>query len=213
MTELFLVRHGETEWNRQRRIQGRTDIPLNATGRAQALNTASLLAAQHWDAIVTSPLMRAHETAEIIANTLKLKLEVMDALTERDYGEAEGLTGAQLDARLPSPDPAPDRESREHVTHRVQAALITLSEQRPGQRILAVTHGGVIRSLLLAIDPVGGAHRREPITNGSVHSFRTEGRALRLVQFDDPLEASTVGDPEENIERQNVIEQREGSEG
>ena len=67
MTELYLVRHGETDWNRQRRIQGLTDIPLNETGRRQARDTGMLLRRRRWDGVFSSPLSRAVETASIIA--------------------------------------------------------------------------------------------------------------------------------------------------
>jgi uncharacterized phosphatase len=84
MTLLYLVRHGETDWNRQRRIQGSTDIPLNATGRDQAARTARLLGRRSWDAILTSPLSRAVETASIISGELGLGApEVLEDIAER----------------------------------------------------------------------------------------------------------------------------------
>lgn len=211
MTELYLVRHGETDWNRERRIQGRTDIPLNDTGRAQARSTAGLLATQAWDAVLTSPLLRARETAEIIGARLGIAPESLDLLIERNYGEAEGCTDAELDERFPGERTPSGRESREEVVARVLPALELLSRERRGQRIVVVSHGGVIRSLLLAIEPVGGVHESEPITNGSVHSLRWEDGGLRLLQFDDPLETSTLGDLETDIERQNAIEGREAT--
>ena len=90
MTSLYLVRHGETDWNAQRRIQGSTDIPLNATGRAQAATTGRLLARREWDGIYSSPLSRAFETASIIATEIGLdRPSTIDEIVERNYGAAE----------------------------------------------------------------------------------------------------------------------------
>src|SRR5690554_6813123 len=116
MTLLYLVRHGETDWNRARRIQGLTDIVLNDTGREQARATGRLLARRQWDGIVSSPLARAAETAQIIAGELALSAPtLLDSLTERNYGDAEGLTDEELSARYASATPITGRESREAV--------------------------------------------------------------------------------------------------
>ncbi|MBX9717325.1 MAG: histidine phosphatase family protein, partial [Microbacteriaceae bacterium] len=102
MTVFALVRHGETDWNRERRIQGSTDIPLNDTGREQARATGALLSSRRWTALVASPLSRAAETAKIIGEHVGLgDPELEQRLAERDYGEAEGLTGPEIDAKFP----------------------------------------------------------------------------------------------------------------
>ena len=119
MTELYLVRHGETDWNREHRIQGSTDIPLNDTGRGQAATTGRLLARRQWDAIVASPLSRAFETASIIAREVGLgEPEIEPAIVERNYGAAEGMTGFEIDALYPDGTDVPGRESREDVVTR-----------------------------------------------------------------------------------------------
>ena len=98
MTRFFLVRHGETEWNRIHRIQGSSDIPLNDTGRAQALNVGGVLSRHRFDLIVSSPLSRAMETATIIARRMGMPLPLpVQSLVERHYGEAEGCTREDLD--------------------------------------------------------------------------------------------------------------------
>lgn len=201
---LYLVRHGETDWNRQRRIQGSTDIPLNGTGRQQAHATARLLARRRWDAVFSSPLSRAFETASIIAAELGLPQPTpLDALVERSYGQAEGFTDRELDRLFPGDTPVPGREAREDVTERVLPALLGLASSRPGERVVVVSHGGVIRAVLGAIEPEGeyGA-----ITNGSVHSFRYDDGSLSLVAFDDPIEFAS-GDGED-VRAQNAMERR-----
>lgn len=214
MTQLYLVRHGETAWNRELRIQGRSDVPLNDIGRAQARATARVLSSRRWDAIVTSPLARASETAEIIARELGLPAPVLfDALTARDYGEAEGLTDAELDTRYPGPARVPGRESRADVNARVLPALTSLAQASPGGNVLVVSHGGVIRSLLVALGPEPGDHHSEPITNGSVHSFLYVDGDLTLIQFDDRIEARTAGRDTDDIVHQNALEGREGAAG
>jgi probable phosphoglycerate mutase len=149
MTRFFLVRHGETEWNRIRRIQGISDIPLNETGRAQAAALGDILAAHSFDLLVSSPLSRALETASIIAQRLAMpKPLIIPDLIERNYGEAEGSNGADLDERYPAGTEIPGREERSDVTKRVVRVLHDLAIRHPHADVLAVAHGGVIRSVV-----------------------------------------------------------------
>lgn len=205
---LYLVRHGETDWNLHHRIQGSTDIPLNETGRAQARATGRLLASRTWDAIVASPLSRAFETASIIAAENGLGTpSTLDAIVERHYGEAEGLAEDELGARFPGDTPVPGRETREAVAERVLPALMALAESHPDQSVIVVSHGGVIRSVVNVIDP---EHSHGMITNGSVHSFRYEDGAFRLIAFNDPIEVESLayGD---DIDEQNAVEARDSA--
>jgi uncharacterized phosphatase len=182
MTDLVLVRHGETEWNRLQRVQGRTDIPLNETGREQARATAQRLTGEHFDAVVASPLSRAAETARIIADGLGLgPVELVDDLVERHYGEAEGMTGQDIDARWGGRLEA--QESRVDVIARVKPALLAIAERHPDQRVLVVSHGGVIGSLVRDATGWVWPERGEQIVNGSDHLFRVVGDGLELVEF------------------------------
>jgi uncharacterized phosphatase len=215
MTLIFVVRHGETDWNRQRRIQGSTDIPLNSVGREQALATGRLLALRNWDAIITSPLLRARETAEIIASvTGRHSLQSLDDIAERRYGDAEGLTYEQVEAQFPGDSPVPGRESRESVALRAVPALITLADRYPGQSIVVVSHGGVIRSLLVATAVAGvtadspGIHT-DPIRNGSIHTFRHTDGALDLISFDDPIVEASSHFADLALGDQNAVERRD----
>ncbi len=182
MTDLVLVRHGETEWNRLGRVQGLSDIPLNETGRRQARDAGRRLRSQHWDAIVASPLARAAETAEIIAREVGLPgPELVEALVERNYGEAEGLTGEEIDRRWGGELKA--RESRESVLERAVPALVALAERHPDSRVLVVTHGGVIGSLVRSTTDWAWPEHGVRIENGSDHVFRVEDGRISLVTF------------------------------
>ena len=151
-----LIRHGQTDWNRDDRLQGSSDIPLNATGRAQAVETAALLADQGLAAIVSSPLARARDTARIIADILGIELGASyDDLIERDYASFEGTV-----ASGPMPDEPdaeyPDIESRESVTVRGMRAIDEIRDTRlpidgPDATIAAVCHGTIIRYVLSEI--------------------------------------------------------------
>lgn len=207
MTAFALVRHGETDWNRARRIQGSTDIPLNDTGRAQAAAAGELLQGRQWSRIVASPLSRAAETAAIIASAVGMPAPELDgAFVERNYGEAEGFTGAELDERFPDGAEVPGRETREAVAERVVEALHRLAAEHPGESIIVVAHGGVIRSVLETVAP--GRHR-EPITNGSVHSFLHADGDLTLSRFDDPVDEQSIFPLAEDFEEQNALARRE----
>lgn len=184
MTELILVRHGETDWNFEKRIQGSTDIPLNETGRAQASAAAERLAAEHWDAIVTSPLGRAQETARIIARRLGLGEPQVDGrLVERAYGEAEGMDAAALAERFPGMEGVPGIEKRSDVTRRVLPALEGIALEHPGERVLIVAHGGVIGSLVRYVTEKALPAAAVRIPNGSDHRFRYVDGMLVLETF------------------------------
>ncbi|MCY7412182.1 MAG: histidine phosphatase family protein [Salinibacterium sp.] len=206
---LYLVRHGETHWNLERRIQGSTDIPLNDTGRGQATATGKLLAQRHWDAIITSPLSRAVETGQLIAREIGFGEPIQNAaIAERHYGEAEGMAIAELAERFPGDAHVPGRETREQVVARALPALIRIAERHPGGSVIVVSHGGVIRSILGAVDP---DTEHPAISNGSVHSFRHVDGSFELLAFNDPIDDESLALAATPFEEQNPIEQRENA--
>ncbi|MDQ0678518.1 putative phosphatase [Arthrobacter pascens] len=146
LTTFALIRHGQTDWNAQRRLQGSTDIPLNDTGRDQARDAVAVLSGYEWDAIVSSPLSRAAETADLIAAGLGLSVaRRVPELTERRFGPAEGLqAGPELDA-LRIPNGFRGAESEDEAACRGLAALEGLAEEFRGRRVLVVAHGTLIR--------------------------------------------------------------------
>ena len=139
MTELLLVRHGETDWNADGRLQGHTDRPLSDFGREQARRLADEIAGEQFDAVYASDLARARETAEIVAERLQLTV-VLDAdLREKDWGNWEGLTSAErVGVELVG-------ESTESHQKRMLAALGQIAARHPYGRVLVVTHGGSMR--------------------------------------------------------------------
>lgn len=214
MTLLYLVRHGETDWNRARRIQGSTDIPLNDLGRSQAREAGDLLARRRFVAVVASPLSRATETGSLIAERLGLPApELVAAVAERRYGEAEGLTGTQVEARFPAGTPVPGRESRAALVARVLPALADIARRHDGGSVVVATHGAVIRAVVNHVSPDTDAHLGVPIRNGSIHSFELVGDALTLREFDDPIEVESEQPGTYAFEYQNVLERDGADEG
>jgi broad specificity phosphatase PhoE len=145
VTTILLARHGETDWNRDGRYQGWADPPLNETGRAQARVLAEQLRTTPFDAVYSSDLRRAHETAEIVAATHGLDLVADTGLREIDVGSWSGLTREEIEERFRGE--RPDGESREEHTARVLGAVERIARANPGRRILVVTHGGTMRAL------------------------------------------------------------------
>jgi len=209
-TLLYLVRHGETDWNAARRIQGSTDIPLNDTGRAQAAATASLLARRRFDAVVASPLSRAFETGAIVADRLGLDAPSTYAgLAERSYGEAEGLTDAEVQERYPHDD-VPGRESRSALLARVTETLGEIAVRFDAGTVVVATHGAVIRSVVNAASPGTADRHSTPIRNCSVHSFRWDPERFHaeLVRFDDPIDDVSEAPGRYAFDYQNPLERR-----
>ncbi len=182
VTQITFVRHGQTDWNLQRRIQGLTDIPLNDTGRAQARRAGKELVGGEWDVVVSSSLSRARETAEIIAEQIGLPVpNVVEGLQERAHGDMEGMTFEERQAAFPGDAVVPGLESRDAVIDRVLAALDGLAHVTGGIRILAVSHGGVIGSLIRHATAGQQPTAGQVIANGSYHDFNWSEGSLSLV--------------------------------
>ncbi len=166
MTEVLLVRHGQSEWNAVGRWQGQADPPLTDLGRRQAAHAVAGVREAQVGAIVASHLQRAQETAAIINLGLNIGTVATEPdLCERDAGEWTGLTRVQIEQAWPGyldrpnrgqeashPNPAPPRrppmwESDQALLQRVTSALANLYDRAPDDRILAITHGGVIYAI------------------------------------------------------------------
>jgi len=145
VTTLLLVRHGETDWNADGRLQGHTDRPLSDFGRRQAQQLAAELEGEELEAIYSSDLARARETAEIVAERVGLPVALDPDLREKDWGNWEGLTSVERD-RVEFVG-----ESTEAHQQRMLRALQRISEHHPGDgRVLVVTHGGSMRRVQTA---------------------------------------------------------------
>jgi broad specificity phosphatase PhoE len=162
---LFLFRHGETDWNREGRLQGQTDTPLNATGLAQAQALTERLRGHRLDAVVSSDLARAWTTAQIVAEGLGVPLIREPGLREAQIGEAEGLFwpevksrfGETLTERWFTDDDAafPGGETGLETRTRGLAALRRFSAAQPYRRIGVSTHGAMVRQLMKHALPPG----------------------------------------------------------
>ncbi|GAA2041367.1 histidine phosphatase family protein [Agromyces tropicus] len=146
--QLALIRHGQTDWNLDGLMQGRTDIPLNSTGRTQAADAVRAFDPNEWDVVVSSTLGRARETAAILADGLGLQVVgEYDDLVEQDFGAAEGTLVSQIDERWPGRE-FPGKEPEHEVGPRGVRALDRIADEHGGARVLAVAHGTLIRHLL-----------------------------------------------------------------
>ena len=151
MTETIigLLRHGQTDWNIDFRLQGTTDIPLNETGRSQAVEVAEHISAADWDGIVSSPLSRAVDTAQAVAERIGLTpSEVEPLLMERAFGIGEGLTYDEWREKVRDLSEIPGGESLTELADRVWLLLATLLEKHRGRRVLTVSHGALIRKII-----------------------------------------------------------------
>jgi uncharacterized phosphatase len=165
-----MVRHGETEWNAQGRLQGREDIELNDEGRRQAGKIAEYLSRTHWDAVVSSPLKRAYETAQIIASRLSIgDIGVEEQITERDYGEASGLWPE--DRRNRFPDGIPGQEDFEILRQRAMAGLKKIVNCHLGKRIIVISHGALTNSILYTLSEGEFGSFKTRLKNGCINQI------------------------------------------
>lgn len=198
MNRILFIRHGQTSFNEEGRLQGWLDIPLNETGRLQAGLTARRLAQMRFDAIYSSDLERSVTTAQIIANRLKDPPQItpLKGLREFDYGRWAGLIFPEIEEQFPDDLQAwndnledfilPEGESLAQFSERVQSTIQETLKDKDNQSILAVTHGGTIRALLCAALGVPPSHfRRLSIEPTSLTEIHYEGSSAVVYSVND----------------------------
>lgn len=195
-TRVIALRHGETMWNVDTRIQGQTDIPLNPTGRWQAQRLAQALGEEGISAVYTSDLSRAHETAQTLSTALGVSLQADEGLRERAFGEFEGLTYDQIAARWPDAsrrwrqrEPEFGPRGGETLSTFYQRCVDTahrLAMLHPGQTIALVAHGGVLDCLYRAATRLDlSAPRTWKIGNASINRLLHSEEGFHLVGWAD----------------------------
>ena len=205
MTEVVLVRHGETEWHADNRYAGRTDVALTPLGLRQAETLAGWAASARLDAIWCSPLSRARDTAAIVARATGHALRVDDRLMELDFGQGEGLTSDDMRSRFPDrlaafhadpvADHLPDGEDPREAVLRADACMDDVVAAAPDGRVLVVAHTTLIRLLLCHLIgvPISDYRRVFPsVRNGALTEIRLRDGVTSLIQFNTPPSATPV---------------------
>jgi len=193
--KIILIRHGETAWNAERRLQGHLDIPLNAEGERQARLLAGALAAEPIDLIVSSDLQRARQTAQAVATLRGMPLQIEPGLRERCYGGFEGLLYSEIEQRFPAefaawqardvdailPTGKNCGESFRQFYARATTAILGLAQAHAGQTIAMVAHGGVLEcAYRMALDLPLETPRDFKVFNASINRFHLEEGRLVL---------------------------------
>lgn len=182
-TELLLIRHGETESNKNYIIQGQTDTDLNASGIKKAAETAEFLKDYNYDHIYSSDLMRAKKTASFIADNLNLEIKESEKIREIHFGEWEGLNLEQIEEQYPEDmeawreDPLtngpPGGENITQFAARINYFFNEILEKHRGEKLIVVTHGGVIKMFLREILEVNTkSFRQFQIDNTSITELK-----------------------------------------
>lgn len=200
MTEILLIRHGETSWNAIKRLQGHLDIPLNAEGERQAAALGRALRDEPLDAIIASDLQRARQTAQAIAAPRGMQVHCEPGLRERCYGAFEGLLYAEIGQRYPDayaawqacdidarfPAGVHVAETLREFSQRAVGTIARLADAGKYRRIALVTHGGVLECAYRAAQGLGLNHARDfEIFNASINRFAWSGTAIRLLHWGD----------------------------
>jgi probable phosphoglycerate mutase len=206
--EILLIRHGETAWNRERRMQGHIDIPLNDEGRRQARAVGLALAGEPPQAIVASDLQRARDTAQAIADVHQLPLQLSDALRERCYGAFEGMTYKEIGERYPEAMrqwkardlharfPAGERnaETLHEFHHRCVSAVTDIARRYDSGKLVIVAHGGVLDCLYRAATGMAlDAERNFSIINAAINRLHWDGSRFSLLHWGDDTHLVATG--------------------
>lgn len=182
-TVVGLLRHGQTDWNIDFRLQGVTDVALNETGIEQARSAASALDLDDWDFIASSPLSRARDTADIVASRLNIpEVAVLPLLLERSFGEVEGMLYEDWKANYPD-GIAPGGETEEQLHARTLQLLDELLETYRGTRVLAISHGALIRKVVNLLSQGEYPLVNQRIANASLSIIVHEDSSWRLENY------------------------------
>ena len=174
------VRHGETDWNVEMRMQGQIDLALNTKGEAQALAVGRYFSGRQASVLYSSDLLRARQTSQPAADTLRLPMNLLPELRERHFGRCEGLTFEEIELRYPedaaaiiSRDPdyiSPGGESRHQHENRILDCVGRLVSAHPDQTVIVVTHGGVLDVVYRHVNGLSAdAPRDYPIPNAGIN--------------------------------------------
>ena len=201
MTEIWLVRHGETPWNAERRVQGWEDIDLNETGVEQARALGRCIkkltqAGQRLDAVYTSDLKRAHATAQTVAREVGLPLNIHKGVRERHFGVLQGLVYDEMDAHAPEAaaiwrarDPnaeLPGGESLGFFYARVVEAINEIAARHVGQCVMVVSHGGAMDIIWRHANQVSlQAPRQAPLLNASLNRLNVSPQGWSVIRWGD----------------------------
>jgi len=211
VTRILAVRHGETPWNRDTRIQGHTDIDLNARGRWQARRLAQALRDEPIACVYSSDLRRARDTARAVADARGLTLHAHTGLRERGFGRFEGHTWDELELRFPTetlawrkrmPDFAPPGgETLLQLRERVVATVHELAARHPGEQLLLVAHGGVLDILYRAATRLElQAPRSWQLPNAAINRLLWSPEGLNLIGWGDVRHLQADEGEEEDLE-------------
>ncbi|MGK0289797.1 MAG: putative phosphoglycerate mutase [bacterium] len=195
-TKLIFVRHGETLWNEEERIQGHADSDLNEVGLAQAVKIGNRFKDEDFDVIFSSDLKRAQMTAKQITQHTKHKLQLEPRFRERHHGVFQGLTKTEILEKYSteyekylSDDPnyiIPNGESITQKTERIISAVNEITKQYEGKKIVIVTHGGVLDSIFRHAFQMSLASIRQfSIFNASINSFEISNQFWKLLSWGD----------------------------
>ncbi len=196
-TRIIAIRHGETAWNVDARIQGQLDIQLNDNGRWQARRVGRALATEALAAVYSSDLARAHETARNIAEAAGLGVVAHQGLRERGFGLFEGKTFDEIEQtwpeqaqnwrkRIPDWEPPEGGESLLRLRERVTSTVSDLASRHPGEQIAVVAHGGVLDALYrVATGQEVNAPRTWQLPNGAINRLLWTPEGFTLVGWSD----------------------------
>ena len=196
-TRIIAIRHGETAWNVDSRIQGQTDIGLNDTGRWQARRVGAALAGEQITAVYSSDLGRAHQTAEQIAEVAGISVVPEQGLRERGFGMFEGKTFDEIHTnwpehahswrkRIPEWEPPQGGESLIKLRERVTRTMHALASRHPGELIVVVAHGGVLDALYrIATGQEVNSPRTWELPNGAINRLLWTPEGFTLVGWSD----------------------------
>ncbi len=172
-TVLGLFRHGQTDWNINLRLQGTADIPMNQFGIDQVKRAADLLEPESWDLVISSPLGRARQSAEIVAERLGItQVPTHDLLLERAFGVGEGMLYEEWNQKYSQLDQIPGAESATDVTARAEKLLAMIENEYSGRRVLSISHGALIRFVLQVVTSGQIPPKGERLENASLNVVR-----------------------------------------
>jgi broad specificity phosphatase PhoE len=182
ITTIGLLRHGQTDWNIDFRLQGTSDIPMNETGIEQVKKASERLS-EDWDVLVSSPLGRAVQTAEIVAESHSFgELNIEPLLLERSFGEAEGLGYEEWREKYPD-SVVPGGESLADLEARCHRLLEKLVSDFAGRRVLTVSHGALIRKLINIVSDGEFPREGERLGNASLSVISFDGQKWMIEDY------------------------------